>query len=80
MTPAQEKLAKRVQEARQSALLNRLYEREQAILKRLVTAYHSDSLSSEHLLGGIAAIAELRSMALDVERDEMIASDIDFTS
>lgn len=79
MNPKQEELARRVQEARQSSLLNRLYEREGAIISRLVAAYRADTLSSDQLFGGIAAIAELRSMAISVNQDEMIASDIDYT-
>lgn len=80
MNLRQEKLFQRVQEAQKSALANRLYEREQAILARLVSAYRADKLSHEQLFGGIAAIAEIRSMLVSVDQDQMLAADFDPTS
>lgn len=59
--------------------MNRLYEREASIINRLVAAYRSEQVTSDQLFGGIAAIAELRSMAIAVQQDEQLAEDIDFT-
>ena len=75
MTPAMEKRFARVQQATQLNLAQRMKDRETLIVDRLVMAYRSNKLSSEVLFGGIAAIAELRAIISDAERDLMQATD-----
>ena len=75
MNSSMEKRAQRVQEAARIGLQRRMYEREQSIIARLVTEYRSGTITSEKLYGGIAAISELRSIAVQSEHDLMQAED-----
>lgn len=75
MTPTVEKRIARVQGNVQVNLTRRMKDREEVIISRLVTAYRGGQLTSEILFGGIAAIAELRSIINDAERDLMQATD-----
>lgn len=75
MTPESEKRLTRVQMAARSGLAKLVYERELSIINRLVAAYRGGTVNSEQLFGGIAAISELRHMAVDAEHDYMKAED-----
>lgn len=75
MTPAAEKRFARVQGNVQIQLAARMKEREDSIITKLVMAYRGGKLSSEMLFGGIAAIAELRSITDEAKRDLMQATD-----
>jgi len=46
----------------------KVHEREEAILKTLIMAYDGNKLDEKKLIGGIAAIAALRSLLKDYER------------
>lgn len=75
MTPTMERRFAKVQGDVQIRLVQRMREREQSIISRLVTAYRSEKLSSEMLFGGIAAISELRAIIHDAESSLMQATD-----
>lgn len=75
MNPTTEARMKRVQDASRSHLTARVQAREQIIIDRLVLQYRSGTITNEALHGGIASIAELRSMALEAERDLMQATE-----
>lgn len=72
MTVNEARLA-RVQGAAKVALIQRMKEREQAIITRMVVAYRAGKATSESLFGGIAAIAELRSIVTEAEQDQLMA-------
>lgn len=75
MNETQEKRLNRVQMAARSDLAKLVYERECRIVDRLVSAYRGGTLKPEDILGGIAAISELRFMATDAMHDYMHAED-----
>lgn len=75
MTSATEKRFARVQGNLRMQLSARMAEREDVIISKLVTAYRSGKLTSDALFGGIAAIAELRSIQDEAKRDLMQATD-----
>ena len=75
MNSSMEKRANRVQQAARVGLQSRMFEREQNVISRLVTEYRSGTLTSEKLFGGIAAISELRSIAVEAEHDLMQVQD-----
>lgn len=75
MNISTEQRFRRVQEAAQSGLVRRCREREEAVIARMLTAFRSETATSEFLFGCVAAISELRSLANDAERDLMQASD-----
>jgi len=52
-----------------SEMSGRIAEREKRIISRLVSEYRADSLTNDALRGGIGAIAELRSILSDMERE-----------
>lgn len=75
MNPRTERLANRVQAAARSDLARRMAERELMVINKIVLAYRSQTLTSEQLWGAVAAIAELRSVASEAERDLMSATE-----
>lgn len=70
-----ERRFQRVQGDTKAHLAQRMAEREQLIISKLVMAFRAATITSNDLYGGIAAIAELRSIASETERDLMQASD-----
>lgn len=79
MNSSTEKRFQRVQQNVKAGLSARMAERERAIIDRLLLEYRSGTINSEKLFGGIAAIAELRSIISEAERDYMQASDDAFS-
>lgn len=75
MIPSQEQRLNRVQMAARSDLAKLVHERECRIIDRLVANYRGGVLKSEDILGGIAAISELRHMATDAQHDYMRAEE-----
>lgn len=75
MNLTQEQRLNRVQMAARSDLAKLVFERERRIVDRLVANYRGGTLKSEDILGGIAAISELRQMANDAMHDYMQAED-----
>lgn len=75
MIASQEQRLNRVQMAARSDLAKLVMEREQRIINRLVGSYRGGTLKPEEILGGIAAISELRQMATDAMHDYMQAED-----
>lgn len=62
---------RRVQGAAKAALIERMRDREAQIITRLVAAYRSGKADANMLYGGIATIAELRSIIIEAEHDKI---------
>lgn len=75
MNPTIERRFQRVQGDSKAHLAQRMLDREQSIISKLVLSYRSGIVTSEELFGGIAAIAELRSIVSEASRDLLQASD-----
>lgn len=69
MNEQQERRINRVQQNARIGLVERMKAREEAIISKLVLAYRGGKLNSEALFGGIAAIAEIRSIVIEAEQD-----------
>ena len=73
MEPDQEQRLSRVQQSTKLNLAQRMADREQTIIAKLVSHYRAGKLDANALFGGIAAISELRAIASEAEHDTVLS-------